>query len=385
MKKRLSTIALVLFVCMNTFSQATSLTIDNQTPGWLSSKINYGDQQTLENLKLTGYINGSDILFIRELNSNRNLSGVIDLRDVSIVSGGSSYGNFKSIGDFDVERYTSDNTISDYMFANLKPIRKIILPLTTTFFGSRTFLLTVVDTLIINGSMEDVTIGDGSDMRFWKTRCIYFPEGVKKIQLSYYFHPSAGLDNIELFFPSTLEEIHAKNILDKESTTIHCSSINPEKILNNNQTNVMVNTPRIFGVGKIIVPNGTKEKYEESIFSLLTIIEKDETAGLSFSEDTVKTKYGRTGFEPQLFNPTNLTVTFTSANSEVATVEPTTGKVTLVNGGTTSIYATTISDGYYGKVSYTLIYDDSAKIYDLNNDGKISTADIQVIINEMKK
>ena len=45
----------ILACCsLNTFAQATSLTVDCQTPGWLSSMINYGDQQTLENIRITG-------------------------------------------------------------------------------------------------------------------------------------------------------------------------------------------------------------------------------------------------------------------------------------------------------------------------------------------
>ena len=30
-------------------AQATDLVVDCQTPGWLSSKINYGEQQTVKN------------------------------------------------------------------------------------------------------------------------------------------------------------------------------------------------------------------------------------------------------------------------------------------------------------------------------------------------
>ena len=54
---KLVCLALCLMLCENVMAQQTSLTIDNQSPGWLSSKIGYGDQQTVENLKVTGYIN----------------------------------------------------------------------------------------------------------------------------------------------------------------------------------------------------------------------------------------------------------------------------------------------------------------------------------------
>jgi hypothetical protein len=74
MNKNLFFVILSTLFGLTTYAQRTSMTIDNQTPGWLSSKIEYTDQQTLENLKVTGYINGTDIKFIRELNTNLNLT-----------------------------------------------------------------------------------------------------------------------------------------------------------------------------------------------------------------------------------------------------------------------------------------------------------------------
>ena len=66
-------------------AQATSLTVDNQTPGWLSSKINYGDQLTVENLTITGYINSTDLSFIGTLMQKQKLKKSVDLSEVFIV------------------------------------------------------------------------------------------------------------------------------------------------------------------------------------------------------------------------------------------------------------------------------------------------------------
>ena len=93
MKKQLLLLVLCIWGCLNAFSQATSLTVDCQTPGWLSSMINYGDQQTLVNLKVTGYINGNDLSFIGSLNRNQHLNGVINLEDVKIVGATNSDNN----------------------------------------------------------------------------------------------------------------------------------------------------------------------------------------------------------------------------------------------------------------------------------------------------
>lgn len=80
---------LLLFTCLMVnicaFSQATSLEVDCQTPGWLSSKINYGDQQTVKNLIITGYVNQTDISFIGILMEKHNLNGHLDLTDVVVV------------------------------------------------------------------------------------------------------------------------------------------------------------------------------------------------------------------------------------------------------------------------------------------------------------
>ena len=47
---------LMSMVASKSFSQATSLEIDNPSPGWLSSKIAYGDQLSVKNLKVIGYL-----------------------------------------------------------------------------------------------------------------------------------------------------------------------------------------------------------------------------------------------------------------------------------------------------------------------------------------
>lgn len=70
MKKIVLLLSAILLMASNTlesYAQKISITIDNQNPGWLSSKIVYKDQVTLKNLTVTGYLNGTDIAFIREL------------------------------------------------------------------------------------------------------------------------------------------------------------------------------------------------------------------------------------------------------------------------------------------------------------------------------
>ncbi|MBQ8051991.1 MAG: Ig-like domain-containing protein [Bacteroidaceae bacterium] len=84
--KKICLLCLMLSISLWANAQATSLTVDNQTPGWLSSKINYGDQQTVKNLKVTGYINKTDLKFIGTLISSGSLDGEIDLSNANILS-----------------------------------------------------------------------------------------------------------------------------------------------------------------------------------------------------------------------------------------------------------------------------------------------------------
>ena len=84
--RRIISICMLLGSCLTMLAQATSLVVDNQTPGWLSSKINYGDQATVRNLKVTGYINATDLKFIGTLIQNRSLDGRLDLSDANVVS-----------------------------------------------------------------------------------------------------------------------------------------------------------------------------------------------------------------------------------------------------------------------------------------------------------
>ena len=98
----------VIFSLMS-MAQATSLTVDCQTPGWLSSKINYGDQQSLVNLKVTGYINSTDLTFLGNLMTYYSLRGTLDLGEAQIIgsipSENNSLDNSKKILNGSLRKY----------------------------------------------------------------------------------------------------------------------------------------------------------------------------------------------------------------------------------------------------------------------------------------
>ena len=134
--KRIALLIIIICSCLSIFSQATDIVVDCQTPGWLSSKINYGDQQTVRNLKVTGYINEEDLKFIGSL-TQMNLKGVVDLGDVNIVGG-------KWNGAFDT---LTKSWSSDYNYH----LQKLILPKMLTYYLEHQGTSeTEVDTLVFD-------------------------------------------------------------------------------------------------------------------------------------------------------------------------------------------------------------------------------------------
>ena len=148
---------LVFMICTNlatAFAQTTTLEVDNQYPGWLSSKIPFKDQASVQNLTVTGYINGTDVKFIKELINNRQLLH-LDLSDAHIVAGGEAY--------YDSYKITEDNTIGSYMFTNdnykrrltylslPKSVKKIELASGMSYKG---YCNDNLDTLVIGGDLK---------------------------------------------------------------------------------------------------------------------------------------------------------------------------------------------------------------------------------------
>lgn len=115
------------------------MTVDNQMPGWLSYKISYPDQVSLKNLTVTGYINGADMKFIKDLMQNKNLIH-LDLSDANIVTGEGTYEN-QMRSDF----YFSEN--KDGTFLSLPKTLETIFSL----YPSDISRNNVTDTLIVGG------------------------------------------------------------------------------------------------------------------------------------------------------------------------------------------------------------------------------------------
>lgn len=99
--------------------------VDVQQAGSLSSLLTSMEKE----VRLTGYINGSDVKYLREQINGGNITS-LNLSDVSIVSGGDAY----------YEDYkTSDGIIGDYMFNQCGNLEHVVLPNNISEISSKAF------------------------------------------------------------------------------------------------------------------------------------------------------------------------------------------------------------------------------------------------------
>lgn len=189
---------LMCFTCIS--AQNTILVVDNQNPGWLSNKIPFKDQESVKNLTVTGYLNGTDIKFLNELFDRRQLTH-LDLTDSYIVAGGDAY----------YSNYTTkDNELTPRMFYSSS-----LTPKTIDFFATPKstvkedkFLASnfYVDTLIVGGKSKSFKPRSVYDGYMWVTRLV-IREGIESV-----FGDSNGsssmmakLKSVDL--PTTVKEI----------------------------------------------------------------------------------------------------------------------------------------------------------------------------------
>lgn len=108
----------ITFICIG---KSLNDTIHVEVPGTLPNLV--GDPDILENLTLTGYLNGTDIKFIRSLPRLIRL----DIGGAHIVEGGDAY----------YQSYLTANEVTgDYMFSSLSKLIRLILSESTTELGA---------------------------------------------------------------------------------------------------------------------------------------------------------------------------------------------------------------------------------------------------------
>lgn len=117
-------------------------------------------------------------------------------------------------------------------------------------------------------------------------------------------------------------------------------------------------------VGDIVVVYGNLTKYNttyefaaDNQLVKLTRTDNREPAGLSYDVANFTATIGEDNEFPTLTNPNTLTVAYSSTNEAIATVDATSGEITLVAAGQTTIKAVFAGDDAYepGEASYLLV------------------------------
>jgi hypothetical protein len=166
---------LVGIVCLYSTNIWSADTIHVATAGSLSSLMGTTGKQ----VKLTGFINGSDIKFLREqINGGKVTS--LDLSEVKIVRGGVAYN----------ESYTTTNDVlGDYMFADCSKLRTIILPTTITAIGRYAFSKTGISKVDIPNTVT--TLGGACFADCNSLTTVVIGSRVSKLEQAVFYNSSS--------------------------------------------------------------------------------------------------------------------------------------------------------------------------------------------------
>ena len=141
----------LMFLLLNCFASyaanedliTNQITIKLTEAGTLPDKIASSKKNLVTNLKIIGEINGTDLLFIREMagsdvkgnGTSGNLS-VLDLSEARFVAGGDSYYHYYYTG---YDCHTSNDIISEYSFIGCHSLKSVNIPSSVTEIRESTF------------------------------------------------------------------------------------------------------------------------------------------------------------------------------------------------------------------------------------------------------
>ena len=134
-RKNVLLMALTL-ICSASFAQKT---VTLTKAGELSKHITAAEKYKLTSLTVSGPIDGTDVLFLREM-AGRDIDGhetdgqlsTLDLSNANIVAGGSTYYKVKRGLSTKYYNNAEDNVVGLYMFYNCLKLTNVKLPKTAT-------------------------------------------------------------------------------------------------------------------------------------------------------------------------------------------------------------------------------------------------------------
>lgn len=242
-------------------AQQTSMVIDNQTPGWLSSKIEFTDQVSVENLKVTGYLDETDFDFLKSLSNNRNLK-VLDLEEVHYSTGNDKYKNSSLYKKFKLKKLIASKYIKIYWVNTNNDT-------TNTIYTHDS----AVDSLIIRRVEKNYTVIDAykDHTNTPEKQVLYleFPEGVEIIKWGILSDNISNKGTRTITIPSTIREL--EHIVVGSGGNLISYITDPEDV-NISDCNGNSNHYCEIKGDTLFVPSGTKEKYLNTKFKTMKVI-----------------------------------------------------------------------------------------------------------------
>jgi uncharacterized protein YjdB len=283
--------------------------IELAAAGTLSWRINSSDKNNITHLTLHGDLNGSDLKFLREMagyNDNQGNLRYLDLRDVHFVAGGGDYVTFWDYTPSVYEGYD----LPDGAFYWCRKLTEIWLPAKLGRIGTYAFyhcdFLTTVH--ILEGA--HTVWGAAFDVCY----------NLK-----------------ELSIPSTIKTFYPTFSSSDKFSTLYCHAAEPPT---RGTYALFANCTNLY------VPQGCKQKYlvKEGWGAIANIYEtlpipKVLVSSISLNKTSLSLGTGKSETLTATVLPDNAadkTVSWTSSNTSIATVDDN-GKVTAVATGTATI------------------------------------------------
>ncbi|GAB6395462.1 MAG: T9SS C-terminal target domain-containing protein [Bacteroidales bacterium] len=352
---------------VNVFGQVPPITLHVETAGTLSTFIAADRKYQITDLTLTGNLNGTDIRYIREMAGRDYQGGItagqlatLNLAGANIVSGGDSYYNYS------YSYYTSNDTISDFIFYQCTKLTSIAIPDSVTSIGNEAFsgCSSLTSVTIPNGV---TSIGDAAFSGCTGLTSITIPNSVTSIG-SNAFNGCSGLTSVTIgsgvtsigersfYGCSGLTSIAIPDSVTSIGNEAFSGCSGLTEIHSQNPTPPSVGSDAFFGVNqttKLYVPEGFSQTYwladGWSVFT--NIIEEDSEPEpqpvyvtdvtldkTSLTLETDSTSQLMATIAPA--DATNKAVNWSSSNTGIATVSNS-GLVTAVAAGSATITVTT--------------------------------------------